>query len=378
MIRFTCRECGARLESKSELAGKRDQCPVCGCQCNVPIRRPLRAPGVAVAIASVIVLLLVTALWIARRSQKIARTMPSTARHSVARRTRRGVLHSTPKIEFLEERGPSQAYGGYYAWVLIKPVPKPELRKLGQRLLARMRSLQGDHLKVWAHYSRADYAVGTSAVWLNATAPQYDVRMSGPVPESTTPHGLYEAYVKWDPMVSTARVKGPIWCEYKPEDGILVYHDAWSADFRGRLHMPAVVLQMGHAYLPPEIAHPCWACIPGLRRVVVHHYQKGDPTPVLTVSFGRAAFDQAVRLNRSLWKQRTPLGELESRAWKRYHAKVMTEQEYKAVADSVARQLYKLYEDLWVAVSPSVRIEVHRKMSAPPPEFFRKYFFGGS
>jgi tetratricopeptide (TPR) repeat protein len=42
MIRYTCRECGARLNSEAALAGRMSRCPVCGRQGAVPARGGLR------------------------------------------------------------------------------------------------------------------------------------------------------------------------------------------------------------------------------------------------------------------------------------------------------------------------------------------------
>ena len=299
---------------------------------------------------------------------------------SSARRPQETPKHHIPnlptKIEYLEEKAVG---AGYYAWIQIEPLARPELEKLGQRLLSRMRRFRCDHLKVWVCYTRRDYAVRSSAVWMNATShDDYKIGLVGAIPESTTPQGFHEAYTKWDPMVSSKSGKGPTGCDYKPEDDLLIYHDHWAGAWSNPLHMPAVILQMGHAYLPPDISHPCWAAIPGLKRVVVHYYQQeDDPNPVVTLSFGRHAFENAKRLAKPLYKKESELDDMLYEALKRHHAKAMSDQEYRASCDQVSRQIYKLYEDLWVEVSPGVRIEVHRKMPPAPQDFYRKYFCGG-
>ena len=40
MIRYTCPQCGAKLESSESLAGKLDKCPMCGYECPVPSPKP--------------------------------------------------------------------------------------------------------------------------------------------------------------------------------------------------------------------------------------------------------------------------------------------------------------------------------------------------
>jgi len=40
MIRYTCGQCGAKLESFESLAGKLDKCPMCGYECPLPSPKP--------------------------------------------------------------------------------------------------------------------------------------------------------------------------------------------------------------------------------------------------------------------------------------------------------------------------------------------------
>ena len=64
-------------------------------------------------------------------------------------------------------------------------------------------------------------------------------------------------------------------------------------------------------------------------------------------------------------------------AQKRRRAKVMSDDEYFAIADAAARQIYKLYENLWVELSGTVNIQLHRELPEAPAEFYRRYYFGG-
>ncbi len=382
MISYKCSKCGAILESPKSMAGQEDKCPLCGHVCALPEskgRMPL-IMGICGGGGAVVVLV-VAIVWLwphgnesaGPPGEQLSRAPLAADPKPKVQPKPKPKLH--PKVEYLEEK---QVGLGYYAWILIEPLARPELEKLGQRLLSRMRRFRCDHLKVWVCYSRRDYAVGSSAVWMNATShDDYQIRMVGPVPESTTPQGFLEAYDKWQPMMSLKSGKGPIRCEYKPEDDSLIYHDHLMGVWHNPLHMPAVILQVGRTYLPPNISHPCWAAIPGLKRVVVHHYQGEDPKPVVTLSFGRNAFENAKRLAKPLYEKEAVLEDMHHDAWKRHRAKVMSDREYRASCDQIARQIYKLYEDLWVEVSPGVRIEVHRKMPPAPQDFYRKHFYGG-
>lgn len=49
MIRYTCRQCGAKLESSESLAGKLDKCPMCGYECPVPSPKPQGLAGETLA-----------------------------------------------------------------------------------------------------------------------------------------------------------------------------------------------------------------------------------------------------------------------------------------------------------------------------------------
>ncbi len=71
------------------------------------------------------------------------------------------------------------------------------------------------------------------------------------------------------------------------------------------------------------------------------------------------------------------LEDIEFAASKRYRAKVMSYDEYRVIADTAARQIYKLYENLWVELSDYLDIKLHKKLPKAPPDFYKQYYFGG-
>jgi len=308
---------------------------------------------------------------------KTTESSPVASGNTASEQSATKALDQPQTVEYLEEPTRRIIGGGYYAHVLIKPMTRKQLEALGQILISKMRRLGADHLKAWVYYSRADYAIKRCALWMNATRPDYKLRMIGSVPETTTPQGLFEAYVAFQPMLERQTGKESVWCEYDPKTSTLVYHDRWVGLFVKRLHMPAIVLAMTSRYLPPDMGYPCWTSIPGLKRVVVHHYEKNATEPVATISFGRNAFDQSVRLSKAMYDKEPTFSDIEFNALKRRRAKVMSDDEYRAIGDSAARQMYKLREDLWVEVSLSANIQLHRELPKAPPEFYRRYFFGG-
>ncbi|MDP6543491.1 MAG: hypothetical protein QGH60_05825 [Phycisphaerae bacterium] len=285
---------------------------------------------------------------------------------------------SQPLIfEYLEAPVRRADTGGYNARVLIKPMTKSQLEALGKMLIAKMHRLRASHLKAWIYYDRADYTLNQSVIWMNAVGPDYKLHMVGSVPETTTPRGLFEAYVAFQPMLETVPGKYVDSCEYDPETATLVYHHRSTGALRERMHMPAVVAAMTTSYLPPGIAYPCWSSLPGLKRVVVHFYQKKAIEPVATISFGRNAFVQSLHLRRSMQDKEATLEDIEFAASKRYRAKVMSYDEYRVIADTAARQIYKLYENLWVELSDYLDIKLHKKLPKAPPDFYKQYYFGG-
>ena len=378
MIRYKCQQCGAKLETEDGLAGGQDVCPICGRTSSVPLRKRLSPKIVRTTFFSAIVLTagaIAVLVW----NGQYAPSHKATSKASYPpAQIKTAPDYSPLPIEFLEERGGPGVSLGYYAYILIKPMPGPELKRLGRWLVARMRARRCDHLKVWVYYSRDDYLLKRCAIWMNATRPDYAIEMYGSVPERTTPQGLFEAYVKWQPLLSfDTNPKALLSCVYTRENNTLAYHDKLACLPNGRIHMPAVILAMGNDYLRGGDGYPCWSCIPGLKQIVVHLYRKNDPEPMVTVSFRRDAYELAARLSRGFYKAWSRLGDPYFQAVRRRNAKVMSEREYKLIADTVAREMYGLYADLWVEVYPLLRLQVHKKMGAPRPDFYRKYLFGG-
>ena len=378
MIRYKCTKCSVRLESPSELSGQNDTCPSCGHVCVVPTVKKTRRRLTWIALVAAFLLLigLYTILW--RPNETTDTTTTSTSQPATQ------PAYRPIKVEYLKEASPlvgGKHGGGYYAWILVDPLTKPELERLGQSLLERMRRHRGDHLKVWIHYNRPSNAtMDYRAVWMNATAPDYDVRLVGIIPKVATRRGLYEAYVNgarfWI-VEGTARRKDSITCEYKPDEDTLAYHDA-NVFAPQAYHMPAIILRMSGdiGYLNGYPYWQAWSAIPGLKRVIVHLYQKDDSNPVATISFDRRAFEQGARLGSALWEKRPAMNDVEHKAFRRHLAKVMSDDEYKAICDSVARKIYKLYEDDWVKLFPMLEFKLHRQIGPAPSDFYRTYLFG--
>lgn len=187
------------------------------------------------------------------------------------------------------------------------------------------------------------------------------VHITGPVPEDHSREACFKAYVAVDAMVSS-REDGTelIQCEYDSEESEVTFHDRWAGTFAKPLNIQAVVLQLVKQYLPGESFPDPRTAIPGLRHVKIHFYEADSTRPAATISFGRNAYDKAGPLLHHLWKIRPGIEEEWFRAMKRRHAVVMSDQEYRTIADSVAHRIYALYEDVWVEVSPMARIEMHK------------------
>ena len=296
---------------------------------------------------------------------------------------KKGIVQDT-QIQFLEELWGRDAGGGYYVWCLIQPMTAPELKKLGRQLVAQMHAHNGSHLKAWLYYSRQDYDSRREyskpcAIWLNATGPDYTVTIWGPVPHGHSREDCFKAYVEKDPMVGLlGDDKELIQYEYDSQESHVTFHDKFAGTFAKPLHAQAVVMQLVSQYLPGGRRPDPWTAIPGVRRVTVHFYEVGVSQPAMTVSFDRNAYERATPLFHRLWKIEPEISEAEMEAFRRLRAMVISEREYWTVADTVARQIYKLYEALWVEVSPLVRIDAHKRLAKAPPKYLRRYFFGGS
>lgn len=356
------------------MGGQDDECPICGHMCTVPgdqRKTPLIAGACALLLLSVVV---AGVYW--SGGNKTPRTPAVSPGNAASRESTAKASTPHPTIEYLEHPTRRMIGAGYNAHVLTKPMTRTQLKALGQTLISEMRRLNASSLKAWVYYDRADYAINQAALWMNATGPDYEVKLHGAVPETTTSRGLFEAYVAWQPEWTSRPGKDAAWCEYDPATATLVYHDRWIAALDERVHMPAIVIGMTNRHLPPGTTHPCWASLPGLKRVVVHVYQKNTREPVATVSFGRRAFEQSLRLSKGIHDRRRPFDNIGYDAQKRRRAKVMSDDEYYAITGGAARQIYKLYENLWVEVSGAVDIQLHRKLSKVPPEFYGRYYFG--
>ena len=375
MIRYRCRACGVKLESPASLAGKADRCPACQSVCAVPVssRRPgkrawlLLTCGAAAIVIGVMVVL--GGLWRPEATQ-----LADTTTIQQPAGTRTAPKPSPPAFTVLEERDGMEAFHGLYGWYLIEPMTEPEVRALGQALIDRMHERKGDHLKAWLFYSRGDYRADRRAIWLGATSPDYELRISGPIPKDRTPRACFDAWVKDSPLVGFKSEAAGINAEYHQKEATVVCHDRWVGQWP-RLCVPVIVAWMFEA--GSYLAGNTFACIPGLKRVEVRFYEGKNVKPVATVSFDRTAVEDGCRLNRRLWDQRAKLSELERRAAKRYRAKVMSKSELRAIQDQIAQQIYQLYEDDWVAVSPHLVIKFNRSLSTEAPRGrLRKYFFG--
>jgi len=415
MVRYKCWRCGAKLESDDTVGGGKDQCPGCGALCDVPMskiqklaakearrqqkarEREMRSPDPAeepdagavpawrrprvLAVAFGATLIFISVFLIARATFTAHRPRESEdvrgAQPSVG--TDNADQYTPPKMEFLREKGPQQASGGYYAWILIDPLPRAKLELLGRWLVARMKQRGGDHLKAWLFYDRADFNMDMEVIWIGATrSGGYEVQLSGALPDRTDSLGLFRAYLEWDHLVSEERVLGGVSCEYDSDTGTLVYHDQTVANYTDRLSMPAVILQMVKMYLPGESRACCWPALPGLNSVIVHHYSKGSTDPAVTMRYSRQALRAATAATRQLYDRRRPLDEAHGKLYKRYRARVMSMREYKRQSDAIAMQVYKLYESVWVEAALHVLTDVPRKLPEVSPSYFGRYFYYGS
>jgi len=375
MTRYKCPKCGDKLVSPEAMVGREDKCPTCGHMCVVP-GNVRRTPLIAGACALFLLVVVVAGVYWNIRS-KTATVPPVSSGGVASGESAAKAPASHPMFEYLEPPARRMIGAGYNAHVLIKPMRRTQLEALGQALISKMRRLNASNLKAWVYYDRADYAINQSALWMNATWPDYEVKLHGAVPATTTPQGLFEAYVAWQPEWTSRPGKDAAWCEYDPATATVVYHDRWIAAMDERVHMPAIVIGMTNRHLPPGITHPCWASLPGLKRVMVHVYQKNTRESVATVSFGRRAFEQSLRLSKGMHDRRRPFDNIGYDAQKRRRAKVMSDDEYHALTGGAARQIYNLYENLWVELSTCLDIKLHKKLPKAPPEFYRQYYFGG-
>ena len=375
MTRYKCLGCGTRLESPSSMAGQGDKCPVCGRVCTVPAslrKMPLIAGACALLVLAFVV---VCVYW--GGGHRTTEPPPISSGNTASGQSTTRASKQPLTFEYLEDPIRRADTGGYNAHVLIKPMTRRQLEALGQILIAKMHRLRATHLKACIYYDRADYEIRKEAIWMNAVGPDYKLHMVGSVPKAGTPQGLFDAYVAFHPMTGTCRGKELASYEYDPTTATLVCHEGRIEGFGRRVHIPSIVAGMTTWYLPPDMASPCWASLPGLKRVVVHFYQKSTTEPVATVSFGRNAFVQSLHLRRAMYDKECEFEDIVYEAQKRRRAKVMSDDEYFAIADAAARQIYKLYENLWVELSGTVNIQLHRELPEAPAEFYRRYYFGG-
>ncbi len=373
MARYKCPGCGARLESPSSMAGQDDKCPICGHVCTVP--RGLRNMPLIAGACALLVLGIVAACVYWAGGNRTTRTPPVSSGNISSGQSTTKALNQPLTVEYLEESTDTMIVGGYGAHILIEPMTKTQLEALGHRLIAKMHRLNATHLLARIYYNRADHAIDQWALTMHASGPDYKLRLLGPIPEATTPQGLLEAYVSSQSMLGSSPEKEGGWCEYNPRTATLVYHDRWIGAFRERLHMPAIIVGMTSMHLLPWTRNTCWASLPGLKRVVVHFYEKNATEPVATISFGRSAFVRSLQPRKTIYKKESEVEEMQYHAMKRLRAKVMSYEEYRVITDNAARQIYTLYEDLWVEVSGDVDIQLHRTLPKAPPEFYRQYFF---
>lgn len=375
MTRYKCPGCGARLESLSTMAGQEDQCPICGHVCIVPVGLR-KTPLILLAALSLISGLVIVCVYWGSENQ-MSKTRPVSLPNA-------GHVEATTKpvgqpltFEYLETPVRKRDTIGFNAHVLIKPMTRTQLEALGQELIKKMHELNADHLKACIYYNRADYEIRKDAIWMNAVGTtDYKLNMVGSVPKTTTPQGLFEAYVSFHTMVGSCRDKELDSYEYNHATATLICHEGRIGGFGHRVHVPSIVAGMTTWYLPPDLASSCWSAIPGLKRVVVHIYGKSSTKPMATVSFARDAYVQSLHLYKAMLDKDAALEEIEHAASKRRRAKVMSDDEYRAVVDVVARRIHKLYEDICVELSPRLDIKLHTKLPKAPPEFYRRYHFG--
>ncbi len=378
MIRCKCKKCGAVLESPDEMAGQVDICPDCRTKYYVPTPklRHIRKHFVIGVVVIVAVCLSVVMFWYVRKPAK-SRNQVDNDKYIEHKKGEQNI-----HVEFLEERWGFDAAGGYYVWCLISPMTEPELNELGRQLLARMRSHKGDHLKASLYYNKDDYDSRSEyrkpcAIWLNAVRPDFEIRIYGPIPRDHSRQACFEAYIESDPMIGLRQDgKSLIQCEYDPKESHLIFYDKLVGTFSKPLHIQAIVVNLIDQYLPGEMSPVPWTTIPGIKKITVHFYDKDATQPTITVSFDRDVYEKAVPLYRNVCKVVSDINQIEVDAFMRLRASVISEQEYRDIADAAARQIYDLYESLWVEVSPLVEIETYKPLAKNPPRYPRKYFFG--
>jgi hypothetical protein len=336
--------------------------------------------GVGASIGVIFLVLAATGPLAESSSDSVEESPPTTVTPPRATRPK-PPPEVAPRFEILEERTGRDAMMGYYVWCLVEPMTEPQLKAFGHQLLERMRAAGGDHLKAWLFYNRDDYdplpaLCSPCVVWLNATGPDYELVISGPIPGDRTTKACYEAYVEGNGILSSHNTeKALVWCEFDEKNMSLTYHDRLASTSVDPLSVEDIVLYCCNGYLPGRISPSAWVAIPGLKRVIVHLYEKGGDELVITLQYDKRTYERTLPLYRALWELRAEMEKRRDAAEERHRALLITAEEYRATEDAVAEDIFGLYEELWIELSSTARIQAHKPIPHAPLGRLREYFF---